>query len=145
MKVVVIAFLAITCLVFVGAGQDQLCSRCGTTGKVKSKTPEDPLEHDVLFCSMRLKRDPTLGLGWAPCEKCKSRSLTEAAGQEFDANASKVKAWQTQQDKIAKDLSSELETIETEHFILTWGLGAFTGEDKRAYDQHSGMHLFASR
>jgi hypothetical protein len=99
----------------------------------------------VLHCTARLRRDPTLGLGWTPCEKCKAPSLAEAARKEFDANAVAVKAWLAEQDKIAKELSAEFEDGGDEHFVLTWGCGSFTADDRRMYDQHTGMHLFASR
>jgi hypothetical protein len=126
------------------------CPYCKTTGRIPNPFWEKH-EHGaetVLFCSCAAETDKVgRGLPWFPCKRCKNKKLQAAAQAEFDAAVKAQEEWIAERRAIDKALkvTKPLLHLRTEHFAWAWDIPRFKGSDKKSYDSHAGLHLYADR
>lgn len=134
-----------------GVARDKLCPKCTTTGRISNeiKRPKDAeREAAVLRCSWHISRDKKgRGLPFLPCKGCLAPSKAKQVQQEFDLLAAEVDQWMAGRLAIDKNLRprDKLVHIETEHFIITYGLSKIVLPGKVVLNLHEGAHLYADR
>lgn len=127
-----------------------LCPHCKSTGKVPNKYYEEhgAIEEGVLYCSHAIEEDKTgRGLPWIPCPRCRNKEAQAKAQAEFDAKVKVIEDWLAERRKVDKDVGARkpLLHLQTEHFVWAWNIPRFKGKDKKIYNMHKGLHLYAKR
>jgi len=128
----------------------KLCPYCKTTGKVANEFYETykHLEEKAKYCSFCIEKDKAgRGLPWVPCKRCKNKPLQAKAQAEFALLAKERLDWVAARRKIDEEtkVREPLLHLETEHFLWAWNIPRFKGSDKKSYDMHRGLHLYAER
>jgi len=126
------------------------CPYCHTTGKIPNPFYEEykDLEKNVLFCSYAIEKDKVgHGLPWIPCPHCKNKVLQKKAQVEFAAKVKVLMNWLAERRKIDALLKVKkpLLHLQTKHFVWAWNIPRFKGVDKKIYNMHRGLHLYAER
>ena len=126
------------------------CPYCKTTGRLPNPFYETHrhLEDEVLFCSYAIEKDKVgHGIPWIPCKRCKNEKLKAEAEEEFEKKVAILFNWLEKRREIDETLKvpKPLLHMRTEHFNWAWSIPKFKGADKRMYNAHTGLHLYASR
>lgn len=148
---IALAGLVAAALQATGSAQDKLCPKCHTTGRVSNEVKDAKLaqmEAPVIHCSHSISRDKAgRGLPFLPCAGCLAPALAAQAQVGFDKLAAEKDAWLAERRKIDAALRprEEFVHIETEHFLLVFGLPKVVLPDKVVLDAHAAAHLYAAR
>jgi len=132
-------------------GKDRLCPKCDSTGKIENPFMTEEmkaLEKEVVFCSYVIEQDKEgHGIEWFPCERCRNPELEKKARGEFEALKKERVRWLErfrETDELLKP-RRKLIHLETEHFVIAWNIPKIKTADKKTYNCHEALHLYAKR
>ena len=130
------------------AQERALCGDCKTTGRVANPAfaRQSAAEKSCRYCSVVLKSDKAgRGAALLPCPRCKRPDLKRAAEAELAAWKGERERWLAACAALEEQVGTELQWVESDHFLLGFEPDHWKTRDKRELDGHAATHLFSRR